>query len=123
MFGGTIDLQLGRRGHFERCKYWVRDENNYDLSEYTYNETPSGFFYAEEVTAKDIKKLVINGIFMFDESLITIQTKGQINLKQGDLVEFENEIWIVQSCQQKKFNRNNQFMKRPSTTSYIQLKK
>lgn len=123
MCGGTIDTQLGRRGHFERCKYWVRDESDYDLSEYTYKQEPNGIFYAEEVTAKDIKKLVINGVFMFDESLITIQTKGQISLKQGDLIEFEGEMWIVQSCQQKKFNRNNQFMKRPSVITYIQIKK
>ena len=122
MYGGTINTQLGRRGHFERCRYWVRDEENYDLSEYTY-ENASGFFYAEEVTAKDIKKLVINGTFMFDESLITIQTKGQLSLKQGDLVEFEGEMWIAQSVQQKKFNRNNQFMKNPSLITYIQLKK
>lgn len=122
MVGGCINLQTGNRGHFERCKYWVRDENR-DLSEYTYNDNPSGIFYAEEVTAKDLRKLVINGTFMFDESLITLQSKGQISLKKGDLVEFENEIWIVDSCQYKKVNKNNQFMNNPARITYIQLKK
>lgn len=120
---GSTNLLLGRRGNFERCKYWVRDEDDEDLSQYTYENEPSGIFYAEEVTSEDLRKMVVNGVFMFDESLITLQTKGSVILKKGDLVEYEEDIWIVQTSQVKKVHKNEQFMKRPSTTTYIQLKK
>lgn len=123
MAGGCADLLLGRRGDFERCKYWVRNEDDEDLSQYLYEIEPDGIFYAEEITPEDLRKLTINGIFMFDESLITIYTNGSISLKKGDLVEFRGDIWVVQSCQTKRVQKNLQFMKRPSTKSYIQLKK
>lgn len=120
---GTISTLLGRRGDYDKCKYWVVDEENLDLEEYTHNTTPSGIFYAEETTAKERRKLVINNSFMFDEELVTIKTKSQISLKEGDLVEYEDEIWIVKSCQTRKISKNEQFMKRPCRVAYIQLKK
>lgn len=123
MAGGCTNTLLGRRGDFERCLYWVRNDDNTDLSEYEHNIKPSGVFYAEEVTPEDLRKMTLNGVFMFDESLITIYTKGLVNIKKGDLVKFEDELWMVASCQTKRYHNNNQFMKRPSTTSYIQLKR
>ena len=123
MTGGCVDLLLGRRGDFEKCKYWVRNEDDEDLSQYTYESAPDGTFYAEEVSTEDLRKMTINGIFMFDESLITIYTNGSISLKKGDLVGYRGDVWIVQSCQSKRIQKNLQFMKRASTKSYIQLKK
>ena len=123
MAGGCTSVLLGRRGTYEKCKYWIRDEDEKDLTEYVYENQPSGTFWAEEITAEDLNKLIINNSFMFDNSLITIFTKAQITLKQGDIIEFENELWMVQSCQQKRIHKNNQFMKRPNKVSYIQLKR
>ena len=122
MAGGSTNLLLGRRGNFEHCKYWVRDEDDEDLSEYVHNHQPSGQFWAEEITPEDLRKLIVNNVFMFDESLITLYSRATLKLKKGDLVQFEDKIWIVQSCQTKRYHNNNQFMKRPSTMSYIQLK-
>ena len=123
MVGGCTDLLLGRRGDFEKCQYWVRDESDESLNEYTHNHKPSGIFYAKEITAEDLHKLVINGVFMFNESLITIYANGSLKLKNGDLIKFRDEIWIVQTCQPKRVQKNVQFMKRPSVKSYIQLKR
>lgn len=120
---GTTDLLMGRRGDFDKCKYWVVDDSNLNLEEYTHNNTPSGIFYAEETTAKERRKLVVNNSFVFDEELVTIKTKSQITLKEDDLVEYEDEIWIVKSYQTRKINKNEQFMKRPCKIAYIQLKK
>lgn len=120
---GCTNLLMGRRGHFDKCKYWVCDERNPDLSEYTYEHSPKGIFYAEETTAKERKKLVISNSFMFDEELITIKTKSQVTMKKGDLIEYEEELWIVQSFQTLKINKNNEFMRHPSTISYIQIKR
>ncbi len=123
MVGGCTNLLLGRRGDFERCKYWVRNEEDEDLSEYTHKKEPSGIFYAKEITAKDLRKLVIDGVFMFDETLTTIYANGDLDLKKGDLIEFEDDIWQVVSCQSKPINKNRQFMKRPAKTNYIQIKR
>lgn len=120
---GTTDLLMGTRGEFDDCKYWVVDEENLDLEEYTHNTIPSGIFKAQETTAKERRKLVINNSFMFDEDLVTIKTKSQISLKQGDLVEYEEEIWQVKSSQSVKITKNEQFMKRPCRVTYIQLRK
>lgn len=123
MAGGCIDLLLGRRGDFEKCKYWVRDEEDEDLSQYVYEVSPTGSFYGTEVSPEDLRKMIVNNVFMFDESLVTIYTNGYIDLKKGDLVEFRDEIWIVQSCQSKRVRKSIQFMKNPPKRTYIQLKR
>lgn len=120
---GSTNLLLGRRGQFNRCEYWIRDEDDEDLSQYTYENESSGVFYAEEVTSEDLRKMIVNGVFMFDESLITLQTKGSVSLKKGDLVRYDDDIWIVQSSQVKKTHKNEQFMRRPSTSTYVQIKR
>lgn len=123
MAGGCIDLLLGRRGDFEKCKYWIRDEDDEDLSQYVYETLPTGNFWAMEVSSEDLRKMVVNGVFMFDESLITIYTNGFIDLKKGDLVKFRDEVWIVQSCQSKRVRKSVQFMNHPPKRTYIQLKR
>lgn len=123
MAGGCNSLLLGRRGDFDKCFYWVRDENNEDLSQYEHKKEPDGIFWAEEITAEEKRKLIVGSGFMFDENLITIRTKGQISLKEGDIVNFEGEDWIVKNCQQRKYSKTQQFMNTPQKISYIQLKR
>ena len=38
-------------------------------------------------------------------------------------IEFQEEIWFVKNCQEKKVNKNRQFMKKPMKFSYIQIKR
>ena len=123
MAGGCISTLLGCRGTYEKCKYWVRDDDAKDLTEYVYENKPSGTFYAKRITAQDYKKLVINNAFMFDDSLVTLYSKGQINLKESDIVEFKGELWRVQDCQSKQIDKNTQFMSRPDYVSYIRIKR
>lgn len=121
MAGGCINFLIGHRGEFERCKYWNRDEDDNNLAEYTYQKE-NGTFWAKEVSPEDLRKLVINGLFMFDETLITLYTKSDCRLKKGDIVEHDGSKWIVQSCQQRTRNKYQQFMKTKVTDTYIQLK-
>lgn len=120
---GCTDLLFGRREEFEKCKYWIRDEESKDLSEYNYKDEPNGYFYAKEVTAEDFRKTQINGVFLFDESSTTLFTTSNVKLKKGDLVGYNGDIWIVQDAQIKKKSKNRQFMTRPGTSVYIQIKK
>ena len=61
--------------------------------------------------------------FIFDENSTTIKTNDYVDLKEGDLIEFQEEIWFVKNCQEKKVNKNRQFMKKPMKFSYIQIKR
>lgn len=123
MAGGCIDIKLGRRGDYDLCKYWVRDESDEDLSEFVRKTTPSGRFYCHEVTAEILQKNQLNNLFMFDASSITIRTRAAIKIKQGDAVQYNDDIWIVKDVQFVPVHKNNQFMKNPSGFTYIQLQK
>lgn len=121
---GCTNLLVGRRGNFEKCKYWVRDEEEKELDEYVYNTVPSGVFYVKEITAEDLRKTQVNNLFMFDESLTTLFTSDSVmNLKKGDLIEYNGDVWVAQSVQIKKVAKNRQFMARPSVEVYVQVKK
>ena len=122
MVGGYTDLRLGRRGHFDRCKYWVRNDEYKDLSEYKL-EKPSGIFYAERVNAKTLQKMAVNNSFLFDESLETIKTRSAIEINAGDIVEFDEEVYIVQNVQEIYVCKNEQFMRRSAKEIYIQMKR
>jgi hypothetical protein len=123
MAGGCIDILIGSRGTYEKCVYWNRDNDNEDLEEYTHKKEPSGFFYANLVEAKDNEKQIINNNFMFDNDNVTLFTKQKIKLKSGDIVKYDNELWLVRNVQEKKIHRNTQLMKNPNYVVYIQLKR
>lgn len=114
---------LGRRGEFEHCNYWIRNEDDEDLSVLELKPVPDGDFYASEVTSAEKRKLIIGSGFMFDETLTTLKTNDQIELKEGDIIDYLGEKWFVKSCQQKKITKSRQFMKTPLKVSYIQIKR
>lgn len=122
MDGGCSSF-LGRRGLFDKCYYWERNESNVNLNEYTHNTKPSGMFYAREVNAESKSKMVVNNLFMFDNNTITIYTTASIDLKKGDLVKFRGKIWICGDCQFKNISGNTQFMNRANRECYISLKR
>lgn len=122
MVGGYTDLRLGRRGHFDKCKYWVRNDEYKDLSEYKL-ENPSGTFYAERVNARTLQKMAVNNSFLFDETLETIKTLSYVNIESGNLVEFDGELYIAQNVQEIYVCKNEQYMKHSAKETYIQLKR
>lgn len=123
MAGGCIDLYTSRRTNFFKCKYWVRNDNDYDLEELTHNDEPSGSFYAKEENSIQLQSNVVNGAFMFDEQSVFISTTDVVSMKKGDAVLFDGEYWNVINVQVRDIHRNSQFMKRKSKKTYIQLKR
>ena len=123
MVGGCSNIMLGRRGLFERCKYWVRDESVKDLSIYKHEKKPSGVFYANQVSQMNLDSKELNNVFMVDENSITLITKGFVSLKKGDIVEFKDKLWFVLNVQYAEINKNQQFMNRPSFETYIAIKR
>ena len=123
MAGGCSNLILGRRGQFEKCNYWLRDESIKDLSVYKYQIKPKGRFYANQITPMNEDKAQLNNAFLYDTSAITLYTRNYVKLKKGDIVEFKGELWMVINCQYKETTKNQQFMSRPSIESYIQIRR
>ena len=123
MAGGYTNTLVGRRGLFNRCKYWNREYAKDDFDEYVYSSKPNGYFYAEEIGSNELKKLVVNNIFQFDDNLITIRTRGRIHLKAGDKVEYYGELWIVSSVQDRFIKKNTQYMQKPMREYFIQIKR
>ena len=121
MVGGYTDLRLGRRGHFIKCKCWNRDDEYKDISEYILQEQPL-IFYAERVNAQTLQKMPVNNSFLFDENAVTLKTNANIIIDVGDLVEYEEKHYVVSSVQILEVVKNQQFMKRASKETYIQLK-
>ena len=121
MDGGCSNY--GRRGLFERCKYWVRDESIKDLSIYKHEKQPKGVFYANQITALNIDKGELSNVFSYDENSITIYTKSYVMMKKGDIVEFKGKLWLVMNCQVREITKNQQFMNRPNYETYIQIKR
>lgn len=123
MAGGCISEYTSRRCCFNKCKYWKRDDSNRELSDYTNELNPSGVFFAKESSAQTKQKNIVGGMFMFDQNFITIETKDNVSIESGDVVEYLNEIWLVANVQEKLNYKSKQYMKKGYKTTYIQIKK
>ena len=122
MVGGCSSF-IGRRGLFEKCNYWVRDENVKDLSVYKHEKKPKGRFYANQITAMSQDKGQLNNAFSYDVNVITLYTRNYVKLTKGDIVEFKGELWFVVNTQYTEITKNQQFMTRPNIETYIQIKR
>lgn len=120
---GCINEYTSRRVNFELCYYWKRNDEEKDLSEYLLEEVPNGRFYAREITAFTNRKQEINNTFLFDETTITIETNDTIEAKVGDVVYFDDEVWVVLNIQRKHIHKNKQFLKADYNRTYLQLKR
>lgn len=123
MTGGCINIDTSRRTRHNECFYWKRDENNRDLSEYTYLKAYDGIFYAKEENSKMKQKNVIGNAFMFNESNVTISTSDSINIESGDIVKYQKKIWRVVSVQERDIHRQSEFLDDEDKITYIQLKR
>lgn len=120
---GCVSEFTSRRTNFDKCKYWNRKDSKLSLDEYTYNNEPSGSFYAKEITAQTMQKNIIGNTFMFDQDTITLETSDVVNIASGDIVEYENDLWSVSNVQIKEIHKSKQFMKSSYRKTYIQIRK
>lgn len=120
---GCISEFTSRRINFEKCKYWNRKESKLDLEQYVYENAPSGHFYAKEITAQTLQKNIIGNTFMFDQNTIALETSDVVNIVSGDIVEYDNELWVVNNVQYDEIHKNKQFMKTSYKKTYIQMRR
>ena len=95
MAGGCISELTSRRTNFDECKYWKRDETDSSLEDYVHEHRYSGIFYAKETTAQVGQKNIVGNMFMFDQNTATIETMDLVDISSGDIIKFQDELWIV----------------------------
>ena len=119
-----VDIYRKRKGYNYRCLYWKRDVDNPMDNETLVHETkPSGVFYSKIISSKSNEKIDIAGVFRVGTDGITIETEDIVNLKKDDLVEFDNQIWIVGRVNNNPVQKNAEFSRRTSNKTIIELDK
>ena len=106
-----IDLRQSRRNCNEWCRWWTRKDSDKEdevPDELIYKRTPDGQFWAEEISPERLKNNVIGGAFLFDSSHVSIRTPDNcFGLKSEDLVQYQDEIWIVVDAQKSKARKGS----------------
>lgn len=125
MATGVIDLWGSRRTNFERCEWYARDEKaTKDLSKIVFESKPRAIFYAKEANATSYAKQELGGVFLGNESVVTISTQDVLEgLRTGDRVKFRGVIWFITDVQQKEKHMQTQFLDNVTKTTYINLKR
>lgn len=108
-----IDLYQSRRTKFIKCKYWsqIRDEKVVKLSEIAYYRKPTGFFDAEETGAYTEENQTVEGTFMLQKDVVSIETVDDVrDLKMNDIVEFNGDLYRVTDIQREVKKKQAQYM-------------
>ena len=120
----AFDLFQSRRNYNEPCKWWSRNESDdYDEDVYVYKRIPTGTFFAKEVNAETDDNNIIGGIFMIDRDSVTIVSPDNLDgIKDRDWVEYQGNIWRVDSVQKRKARmQNSEFVSDRNVSHYWYL--
>lgn len=120
---GTYDIFSGRRTTFDTCYWWVQVEGIKDKSKLVVETKPKGKFKARKITPKDISRINLDNAFLFKRNTVTIVTNDFFDIKEYDVVKFDDVIWRVDNVQIVEEERQEQFRKRISSTLYLRLVK
>lgn len=92
----AIDVTRSRRDTPFKCSYWKRNERNYgDSNTLITNNKCDGYFYAKIVNNKRQDSQDIGNVWEIDFQEITLLTHDIVNIREKDLVKFNNKIWLV----------------------------
>lgn len=109
---GTVDLFHSRRTAFAECKYWIRDERTQigNSSEWILKHTPSGEFYAKEITPQYNQLNNIGNGFVFNKDGITLECDDDISdMITGSLVLYNGHCWTVDNVQKQIHRKESEF--------------
>ena len=115
-----IDLDRTRRGYNFKCFYWTRDFK-YDNETLVHNTKPSGLFYARIINNKAQDTQDVAGVFRVGTQNITIETCDVVTLNKDDIVQFDNNIWIVGRVTSYAIQKNAEYSSRYSKQTTIEL--
>ena len=109
---GTVDLFHSRRTYFAECKYWIRDERDYvgDMSKWVLQHSPSGTFYAKEVSPQYNRMNQSAGVFGYDKNTITLECDDDISeIMRGCIVLYNGKTWLVEDVQRQIHRKESEF--------------
>ena len=119
----SVDIYNTRRGYFNKCKWYARDEDTGESNEIIISRPANGIFYAKEIAAQTSQDKVINGMFLFDQDTITIESQDSLTgIKRGCLVEYNGKIWHLINVQESIVKKQREFTHKTSATWYLQLR-
>jgi hypothetical protein len=117
------DIYQSAWGYNYLCSFYKRQDNNSKQSEMTYNDTVDGAFNARILQPETREKQMIDDIFQFDSSNITIKTRDDvISLSPGDLVVAGGKKYILVNKQSKPRQVNSEFDNAPSSETFLSLR-
>lgn len=110
---GRVDLFHSRRTNYNKCVYWIRQEQNTSPSQWVAKNEPSGKFWAKPVSPKTNQGDVINGVWRVDKNHISLETDDDIeDLTQGCIVKYNEALWLVENVQGEIHNKESEFSKK-----------
>lgn len=113
---GNIDLFHSRRTNYTPCKYWVRDERDSvgTPQEWILQNQPSGRFYAKELAPVSTQMDVVSGVWALDKNRVVLETDDDVDdIDRGCLIEYNGELWLVESVQRTRHRKESEFRKHP----------
>ena len=109
------------RDEFIECEYWSVDDNIYSNNDrIIYQNRPTGFFRAKEVNSFVEENQVVGQAFLTKQHNVTLETHDNVSdLKNNDLVKFENLVYRVDSIQKTSVKKQKMFMDKDYSASYF----
>ena len=120
---GTFDKFKGRRTTFEKCLWWESNPAIKDKSKLVTETKPKGRFNAKKIAPKDNTSVNVDNAFLIDRNSVTLLTYDFITAKKNDIVKFDNDLWRIENIQLVEEEKQEQFRKVISKTSYLRLVK
>lgn len=107
---GNVDIYHSRRTNYAECKYWTRNEKVGSPESWILNHTPSGKFYAKEISPKYNQFGQLGNVFGYDINGITLETDDDVyELERGCLVLYNGHCWTVENVQYQVHRKESQF--------------
>lgn len=119
----SINLNNSRRSYNIRCRWWKSDIKWSDLQKLIHENKPAGIFYAREHQPSNKLENFDGDLVKIDIQNTVIETQDNvIGINHECLVEYDNQIWIVDNVQSKMQNKRSKYNIRPSRITWITLR-
>lgn len=121
---GTVDLFHSRRTAYQECKYWIRNNTISPSSEYVLKNTPSGTFFAKEISPQYNQFNNFANGFSFNKDGITLVSDDDLHeITVGSIVLYNNKAWNVDNVQKEVHRKETEFNIEVDYKYYLTLRR
>ena len=118
-----INLDNSRRSYNLKCKWWKIKIDRADLQKLQHENKPSGIFFAREHQPANNTRQFENDLVKIDLQNTVIETQDDIiGIDTDYIVEYNEQMWSVDSVQSKMINKRSEFDRRPARITWISLR-